>query len=180
MTENHDNRLMLAVALIVLGAAGRLLPHAPNFTPIGALALFAGAELRHYKVLRWVVPIAAMILSDLLLGFHSLTAVVYASLALIVPLGFGLEPGRMQVGRIGLSSLGGAVVFFVLSNLGVWVEGVLYPRSLAGLESCFVAALPFFTPFAAATFVYTTGMFGVMAGLERAVPSLRRSRPLFY
>ena len=58
--------LPLAVTLVALGAAARLLPHWPNFTPVGGIGLFAGSRLR--RSYAWTLPIAAMLMSDPLLS----------------------------------------------------------------------------------------------------------------
>jgi hypothetical protein len=79
---NKPRSLFLA-GMIILSAASRLIPHPPNFSPIAALALFGGAQFED-KGLAFLVPLAAMFLSDLVLGLHSLIPVIYGSFALIV------------------------------------------------------------------------------------------------
>ena len=135
-------RFLFLAGMILLAAASRLIPHPPNFSPIAALALFGGAQFAD-KRLAFLVPLAAMFLSDLVLGLHSLIPVIYGSFALIVCLGFWLRR-RQNVWAIGGAAVVGALLFFVLTNFGVWAMGQMYPKTPAGLIDCYVAAIPFF------------------------------------
>jgi hypothetical protein len=145
-----NSRLAQVAALGVAGAGAvwaglwRLVPHWPNFTPVGGLALFAGARLRLWQA--FALPLAVMAASDLLLwaafGKAAFDPWVYASFALNVLLGrWLLRKGRAW--RIPVVSLIASLQFFVLSNFGTWAGGTIYPRTLAGLGACFAAALPF-------------------------------------
>jgi len=159
-------RTMLLVALILGAAALRLVPHPPNFTPIGALALFAGAQ---FDDKRWVfiVPLAAMFLSDLVIGLHSGMAVIYAAFAMIVCMGFLLKEKKTAL-RVATASLAAATFFFVVSNFAVWAAGRLYPLTLQGL----IAAIPFFQNWLAGTLFYSAILFGGFALAERKLPGL--------
>ncbi len=158
-------RYGILVAMIVAAAAMRLLPHPANFTPIGALALFAGA---HFDDKRWafLIPLAAMLLSDILLGFHGQMPVTYAAFAVIVAMGFALKERRTAL-RVAGASVGAATFFFVVSNLGVWASGALYPMTFQGLVACYVAAVPFFQNWLAGTLVYAALLFGGFALAEK-------------
>src|SRR5262245_8044311 len=103
-------RCFLLVA--ALAAAARLLPHPPNFTPLGALALFGGACLAD-KRLALAVPLAAMLVSDLVLGFHPVMPFVYGSFALIACLGFWFRD-RWSVVPLAGATLASAVLFFIV------------------------------------------------------------------
>lgn len=159
-------RTTLVVALILLAALSRLLPHPPNFTPVEAIGLFAGAYLLDRR-LAFLIPLLAMALSDLVLGLHSGMAVIYGLIAFNVWLGLRLGPNPSAV-RIAGHGLLAACVFFVVSNFAVWASGggLYYSRDLAGLISCYVAALPFFKYTLAGMAVYSTLMFGGMALLR--------------
>lgn len=166
-------RLSVVTGLVVLGAASRLLPHPPNFTPVTAIALFGGASLPR----RWqafLVPLASFFASDLILGFHDQMPGIYGSMLLIAALGRALQ-GRRRPLAVAAAALLGSVLFFVVSNLGVWAAGSLYPRTGAGLVACFVAAVPFFGPTLLGDLLYTAALFGGLALAERltwpAVPS---------
>jgi hypothetical protein len=163
-------RTMLLVALILGAAALRLVPHPPNFTPIGALALFAGAQ---FDDKRWVfiVPLAAMFLSDLVIGLHSGMAVIYAAFAMIVCMGFLLKEKKTAL-RVATASLAAATFFFVVSNFAVWAARRLYPLTFQGLIICYIAAIPFFQNWLAGTLFYSAILFGGFALAERKLPGL--------
>jgi len=129
--------------LIAVAAGLRLLPHAPNFAPVGALALFGGAYLK--KQWSYIVPIVAMLVSDLFLGFYTpqIMAAVYISFILIVFLG-SLARNNKNISRLAILTLSGSLAFFVITNFTVWAFTPMYAHTLNGLVSCFVAALPFF------------------------------------
>src|SRR3954454_17237153 len=142
MTGNTP-RLAALLLAVLAAAALRLVPHPPNFTPIGAMALFSGAYLARRGAIAFVAPLAALFLSDVVLGFYHGMATVYFSVALIVLLGsFALR--RVSAIRVGAAAITSSVLFFVVTNFGMWLFSGLYPRTLPGLEACYVAAIPFF------------------------------------
>lgn len=130
-----------AAVLVVLGVLLRLAPHPWNMTPVGASALFAGARLPLPVAV--LVPVGTLVVSDLIIGMHSLWWVTWGTCAIAVLLGTLLR-NRGGVLAVGGVSVAGSVLFFVTTNLAVWAEGMLYPRTLEGLGACFVAAIPFF------------------------------------
>ena len=174
MTANHT-RLAALLSAIVVAAALRLVPHLPNFTPIGAMALFSGAYLGR-RPLAFVAPLAALVLSDLVLGFYAGMQFQYLSVALIVLIGW-FAASRISVVRVGLAALASSVLFFVVSNFGTWLVSGMYPINFAGLIACYVAALPFFQNAVAGDLFYTTLMFGGFAVAEHVAPRLRAAAP---
>ena len=152
--------------LIVLAAASRLLPHPPNFAPIAAIGLFAGA-LSGRRV-GWLVPFAALIASDSIIGFYLPVAMFwnYLGFAVCLLLGSGWLRSRRSFGRIAGAVLTSSLAFFVLSNFGMWASGY-YPRTWAGLTQCYVAALPFFRNTLASDALYSAALFGGYALLAR-------------
>ncbi|MGH2403238.1 MAG: DUF6580 family putative transport protein [bacterium] len=168
-------RMIALIGIVLAAAASRLLPHPPNFTPIAAMALFGGAYFADRR-LAFLVPLLGMFLSDLILGLHRLLPVVYACFALIVCLGFWLR-GRKSVLRIAGAALAGSILFFVVTNFGVWAMGSLYPKSLDGLLAAYVAAIPFFRNTLAGDVLYTAALFGGFALLESVVGALRERQP---
>ena len=157
--------------LVLMAAASRLLPHPPNFAPIGAMALFSGAQLGR-RPLAFVAPLGAMLLSDAVLGFHSGVPFVYASVAIIVLFGW-YALTRVTVLRLAGAALASSILFFVVTNFGTWLLSGMYALNAAGLASCYVAAIPFFQNTVAGDLFYTGLLFGGFALLERAVPMLR-------
>ena len=164
-------RLMLVITMIVAAAASRLIPHPPNFTSVAAIALFGGATLAD-KRLAFLVPLGAMFASDLVLGFHSQMAVVYASFALVVCIGLWLQRHR-SASFIASAALASSVLFFVTTNFGVWALDRMYPLTWQGLITCYTAALPFFRNTLEGDLLYTLVLFGGFALLERRFPLLR-------
>lgn len=153
-----SSKLGFVVLLIGLAALSRLIPHPPNFTPVIAMALFGGAVIADRK-LALLVPLLALLVSDLLIGLHDTMLFVYGGVALITMLGFVLHK-RRSFGRVFGYALAASVLFFTITNLGVWLKGGLYPLTVEGLVACYVAAIPFFHNTLVATLLYTALLFG--------------------
>jgi len=170
MNANHARILALLTAILA-AAVMRLVPHPPNFTPIEAMALFSGAYLGR-RGLAFVAPLGALLLSDLVLGFYHGMATVYFTVVLIVLIGWWLST-RRSFWRVGAAALASSVLFYIVTNFGMWLFSGFYPRTLAGLEACYVAAIPFFQNTVAGDRVYTALLFGGFALLLDAVPQLR-------
>ena len=173
--ENLLYRLVLALGIIALAAALRIAPHPWNFTPVGAMALFSGAVIKNRR-LAFVVPLLALFVGDIFIGFHKLMPIVYASFLLSVAIGFWLRD-RRTAGRISAATLFGAVQFFLVTNFAVWAFGLSYPRTGAGLLACYVAGIPFFWNTLAGDAVYAVLFFGTFALAERLFPALREPAP---
>lgn len=173
-----NKRLMVLTGIVVVAAMARLIPHPPNMTPIGAMALFGAAFLPNRR-LAYALPLAAMLLSDIVLGLTvygkaMLTSqpIVYACLLATVAMG-KLIHDRRSVLNVGAVALANSVLFFIVTNLAVWASGLLYPRTLAGLKVCYTAAIPFFRNSLIGDMAFTAALFGGFAWLENAVVSLR-------
>lgn len=132
---NFSKKEIVLFSFVLVAVLVRLLPHPPNVAPITATALFAGTffSRKHLAVL---IPLLAMVFTDVFLGFSMITPVVYLSFIAIT--GLGMVFKKMNIGTVLLSSL----VFFVLTNLGVWI--LHYPLTAEGLATCFTLAIPFF------------------------------------
>ena len=172
---------LVLAALIFVAALSRLLPHPPNFSPVEAIALFGGAYFAS-RQMALVVPIVALLLSDLALGamlgpsyagyiggvsFWS----VYACIALSTVLGFGLR-GKVDGPRLLGYSLAGSALFFVVTNFAAWFASPFYPQTGAGLAAAFVAGIPFFQWTVLGTLGYAALLFGGFALLRRRLPVL--------
>ena len=123
------------LSLIVLAVLTRLIPHPPNMAPITGMALFAGSRFNDKKM-AFLLPLLCMFISDIFLGFGSITPFVYLSFMMISYI--GINSKKIGNGTI----LGSSLLFFLLTNFGVWILG--YPFTFAGLVSCYTMALPFF------------------------------------
>lgn len=179
-TDMYRVRSLAVIGMILAAAASRLLPHPPNFAPIGAVALFGGASFASRRT-AFLVPLAAMFLSDLGLGLlsgnlahglHPLIPWVYGSFALSVGLGSWLRRRRRFVPIAG-ASLAGSLIFYLVTNFGVWAQGALYARSWPGLLACYEAAIPFFGNTVLGDAAYAAVLFGGLALAERRLPILR-------
>lgn len=179
---------MLLSLIIFLVAAFRLLPYLFgfnflfNFSPIGAMALF-GAAYFGRKQMAFIVPLAALWISNLVIdnlflsqyyeGFSLFSNwQVYLAFGIIVLLGLAIfkkvTPVRALVG-----SLSASVIFFIVSNFFVWLEGTLYPMTSGGLVVCYVAAIPFFWNTLAGDLFFVAVMFGAFEAIQYRFPALR-------
>jgi hypothetical protein len=131
-----------AAMLVIIVCATRWMPHPPNFAPVGAVALFGSAYFADRRA-ALLVPLAGMLLSDLVLGFHSTIIYVYGAFALISLWGFAFLRGKATPVRTLAAAVGSTVIFFVVSNFGVWAMGNYYSQTAVGLLECYVAAIPF-------------------------------------
>jgi len=171
--ENLLYRTLLALVLIALAAALRIAPHPWNFTPVGAMALFAGAALKDRR-LAFLFPLLALFVGDMFIGFHKLIPIVYASFLLNVAIGFWLRD-RRTIARISLATLLGAIQFFLITNFAVWqfLSGY-YPHTASGLIACYIAGIPFFWNTLAGDALYAALLFSSFALAEHLFPAVRQ------
>ena len=164
------------IVLILLVILSRLLPHPPNFTPLAAVGLFSGACLHVRKF--WLVPVAALLLSDMVIGFYSpvVMVFVYGAFILCASIGRSFLQGQRSIPTLAGATLSGSVIFFILSNLGDWLSGLNYPLTLDGLLDCYVMAIPFFRNTLLGDLFYVTCLFGVYEMCCRMLWNLRTVR----
>lgn len=132
----------LQIGLIITAAVlFRLVPHTPNLVPIGAIALFAGYAVKS----KWsfLIPVLVMVVSDYFVGFHNTMWYVYGSYVAITLIGRAFVK-HLTVSRIALLSITGSVLFYLVTNFGVWLMGTMYTKDLSGLMQCYLYAIPFF------------------------------------
>ena len=164
-------KYLFTFSLILLAALSRLLPHPANFAPITALALFGAVYLDRKHT--FIVPIAAMLISDYFIGFHSAMMYVYSSLIMTGFIGLWLKDHR-GVAQTAGATLAGSILFFIVTNFGVWISAqVTYPHTFAGLMECYVAAIPFFRNTLLGDAVYVGLMFGLYELMKRVIPQLQ-------
>jgi len=174
MTEKFSSSKFLFLTVLVVAAAiTRFIPHPPNFAPIAAMALFGGAYFNSRKM-AFLVPFAALILSDLVIGLYDGFWVVYIAFAVIVGIGLMLKE-KVKVGNVALASVIASVSFFVITNFGWWLTGMLYPMDLSGLVACYVAAIPFFHNTLIGDLFYTGVLFGVFEFAKSKYPVLAKN-----
>lgn len=160
----------------------RVLPHAPNFAPVGAIALYGGAAFRN-RLSAFSIPIAALVLSDLFIGFYTLPIMlsVYGSFLLAVGIGRWVRR-RQTVVTVLAGALGSSLSFFLATNAAVWAFGSLYPKTAAGLFASYVAGLPFYRNTLLSDVFYSGVFFGLTAlvvyWMRRPSPGDRIQKPV--
>jgi hypothetical protein len=176
-----NKRMITLSVMVVLAALTRLVPHPPNVTPIAAMALFGGAYFRDWKI-AFLLPLAAMLLSDLVLGFgvYGMASmksqpVVYLCVLLTVGIGRLIQTGRSAT-KIVFATLTSSLMFYFVTNFAVWAFDSLYPRTWDGLSACYTAAIPFFRNSLIGDTSFAAVLFGGFAVLERFWVSLREAR----
>ena len=134
---------------VVIAVCLRLLPHPWNVTPLGAMFLFSGATFER-KSVSLLVPLAALVISDITVvelmyggGYSWISPFTWLGFLLVGLVGWGLRRNFSGL-RLLAASLAGSLIFFLVSNFGVWLQGTLYPLTGEGLVECYVAAIPFF------------------------------------
>jgi hypothetical protein len=162
---------MLAYLFVVLSIALRFVSLPVAFTSVAASLLYFGARQPRRRM--WI-PLLVMVAADVVLTrmvyAYPLTAdhlVTWAWYAGILLLGGTLKENSGAL-RVGGAALAASVSFFLLSNFAVWVVWAMYPKTLAGLAACYLAALPFFRHSLAGDLFFTVAFFGLGALLEGA------------
>ena len=167
-------RTLFLLLIAAAAVASRLIPHPVNFAPVAALALFGGAYFD--RRISFLLPFAVLLVSDFFLGFYTGIAWVYGSFFLVSLIGWRLRE-RRTLGRTAAATLAGSVLFFVVTNFGVWLGGALYTPDLAGLAACYAAAIPFFRNTLAGDGFYVAVLFGIAELAARRIPALGLQGP---
>lgn len=125
----------IIIGLIVLAILTRLIPHPPNFAPITGIALFSAINFNN-RFFKFFVPLISLVIFDLIIGFSLINIFVYLSFIVIILVGNHFKKIKLK------SILISSIVFFIISNFGVWIIG--YPKTVNGFIMCYTAAIPFF------------------------------------
>lgn len=176
--KNSITPRFIFITLAVLAAAlTRFLPHPPNFTAIGGIALFAGAFIPN-RILSLIVPISVMVITDAVIGFHNTVWAVYLSIVLITMLGWLMQERKTIGGFVG-TSLIASILFFFITNAAMWAVGfwtsepLLYSKDFAGLVSAIELGIPFYSyNFLISQFVYGGILFGLFYTVKVWKPAL--------
>ena len=150
-----NTRFMAVAALVLIAALSRLLPHPPNVTAVGTMALFGGAYLTN-RFAAFILPLISLFLSDLILNnvvyaafnngkfvwFYDGAIWVYAAVALTVLVGLSLSK-KVNSRSVLMASITCSIIFFLMSNFGTWQSGMMYPKTSTGLLACYTAGLPY-------------------------------------
>lgn len=156
---------VVVLFIVLIGIILRLIPHAPNFTPIAAIALFGGVYFS--KRIAIVLPVLAMAVSDIFIGFYDLKimAAVYGSFLLSVILGFWLKNHKKWHTVAGAAILS-SILFFLITNFAVWVFTPWYAKTFSGIIQCYIMALPFFRNTLLGDLFYASVFFGAYELIE--------------
>ncbi len=186
-TTKIDLRLIAVTSFILLAALSRLIPHLPNFSPLGAIALFGAA----YFTKKWqafLIPIAATWISDLLINnilysqyfpeftwFYSGFYWQYGTYLVIVLAGLFIFK-KVNTPRIAGGILASTALFFLISNFGVWLGSPTYPQNFGGLMACYAAGIPFIKGTLMGDLFYSALLFGSFAFAQSRIPALRLAK----
>ncbi|MBI2816725.1 MAG: hypothetical protein HYX72_07280 [Acidobacteria bacterium] len=156
---------MMPYLYVLVAIVLRLLPHPWNVTPMAAMFFFSGATFRSKRD-SLLVPFAALLLSDfavvhfLYKGTYAwFSPYTWAGFLIIGVIGWALRD-RITLARVAAGSLAGSLLFFLITNFGVWASEGMYPHTWQGLTTCYIAALPFFRNSVLGDLAYTALMFG--------------------
>ena len=181
---NNKLQLLFSAAIVLLIAGSRLIPHTANFVPVFAMILFASVHLKN-KFQAIAISIGALWLSDLYINNWGTYSEYYSEFILfsspfnylayiiIALLSVQIFKNTITIPKVLSSSIGVGVVFFIVSNFGVWLGGTLYPLTFDGLLSCYTAAIPFFRATLASNILFSFVLFGGYYALQKEVKSLQ-------
>ena len=172
-----SSRFIVLTILVILAALTRALPlvidHTWNFTAVGALAIFAGAQFND-KRLAFIMPLAAMAVADLLFLRNGFSLLVYGGFTAMVACGF-LIRHKINTVNVVLASFISATVFYLITNFSFFYPTTLYPRNLSGIIASYTAALPYFRNMVLGNLVYSAVLFGSFYLLAKRYPSLAKA-----
>lgn len=176
--------ILLVLAMIFIAAFSRLIPHLPNFTAVGAMALFGSAYFSK-KYLAILAPIAALWISDLAINnivyaefhesfvwFQSYQLYTFLPIVLITILGFVLFK-KVSPAKVLTGSIASSLIFFAISNFGTWLSPFsLFTKDAAGLVNTYIAGLPFLRNDFVATVLFSTVLFSAYYIITQKFPTL--------
>ena len=183
MKSKINIQLFTIILFIIVGCMSRIIPHAPNFTPIGAICLF-GASHFTKKTYAFLVPILIIFFSDLFINnvlypnssfifFYNGFYWQYISYILIISMSVIFLKPKISIFSIGLNSVASSLIFFIISNFGVWIASGMYPLNFIGFISCYVNALPFYYNTLISFLLYSYLLIGAFYLIQRKYNSIK-------
>ena len=160
------NPTVICILLVIFAVATRVYPHPVSFTSVTAIGLFAGACISDRRF--WLLPGITLLISDVIIGFYNPVVMLFVYLGFTV----SVFAGRLflyrtcTLFRLGCTTVISATVFFVISNMGVWLCGLYYPLNVTGLIECFILALPFFGNTLCGDLFYVVCLFGLFEAVQ--------------
>jgi hypothetical protein len=162
---------LLVIAAALTRALPYLIPHIWNFTAIGALAIFSGAQFSN-RGLAFILPLAAMAISDIVIG-NGFSVLVYIGFTAMVACGF-LVRSKVTVTNVVLASFISASVFFLITNFAFFYPATLYPHNFSGILTSYAAGLPFFRNMLIGNMVFSAVLFSSFYLLSKRYPVLAK------
>ena len=164
-------RFSVIVSIILMLALYRVIPHPPNVSPVAAMALFGGAYFTDRK-LAFIIPLFALVVSDMIIGLHDTMPFVYGAFTVTVMAGIWLH-NRLGVMAVASTAIATSLLFFVVTNFAAWLfnQG-LYPMTSAGLLQSYIAGIPFYANTLIGDLFFTALLFGGFHLLERNISGL--------
>ena len=133
---------------------GRLIPHPPNFTPILATAIFTPYIIKD-KWIAMLIPLSAMFIADIIIGFHPYMLWVYGAIGLSTLISNWSMRFNKKYMQLAIMTLVSSILFFIITNFAVWAIWDYYPKTFDGLIICYTMAIPFFQNTLLGTIIYT-------------------------
>ena len=162
---------LLVIAAALTRALPYLIPHIWNFTAIGALAIFSGAQFSN-RGLAFILPLLAMAISDIVIG-NGFSLLVYFGFTAMVACGF-LVRSRVNFTNVVLASFISASVFFLITNFAFFYPATLYPHNISGILTSYTAGLPFFRNMLIGNMVFSAVLFSSFYLLSKRYPVLAK------
>ena len=166
--KKNNLQIVFISLVIIIAALSRMIPHPLNFAPMCAIALFGAAHFSN-RWLGFIIPISATFLSDLFINnyiYQSESFIIsfnfwsYGSYLLIIIFSLSIYKKNVSLFNLSAGAFGSSLIFYLISNFGVWLTGAMYPLNFQGLVSCYAAAIPFFGNTLMSTFFYFFILFG--------------------
>jgi len=133
---------------------GRLIPHPPNFTPILATAIYTPYIIND-KWIAMLIPLSAMFIADIIIGFHPYMLWVYGAIGLSTLISNWSMRFNKKYIQLGVMAILSSILFFIITNFAVWIIWDYYPTTIDGLIICYIKAIPFFQNTLLGTIIYT-------------------------
>ena len=157
---NYLKGIIFLTTLLVLS---RIIPHPPNFTPILAGIIFLPFIKRDIKFSVFV-PIGGMLISDFIIGMHSLMLWTYGPIIILSLLSYYFSNEKPS--RIASLAIASPAIFYLTSNFGVWINSPIYTKDFSGLIQCYVNAIPFYANSAIACILFCSAFFLIKSFLK--------------
>ena len=182
--KNTRIQFLFSFLIVLIIAGSRLIPHTDNFVPVFAMILFAAVHLRN-KLQAIIISVSALWISDLYINnwgkysqYHDefvlfSSPLNYLAYILIAVISIYLFRKTISIQKVFGSSILVGIVFFIVSNFGVWINGSMYPMTFDGLISCYIAGIPFFRATLASNIFFSFVMFGGYYLLQKEISTLK-------